>query len=89
MSANLGDRTVTIAYLGGPADGHTRPYERTSGQMPEHADGYHLIGPHPYDANVWRYAWRAEHSGRREPCRAGEQYCPGARCPSNRQRQTA
>lgn len=76
---------VTIAYLGGPVDGAARPWRRDTGEMPDVVDGYHLVGPHPYDAAVWQYAWRAERTGRRQPCRAGdERGCLGARCPSNR-----
>lgn len=81
---------VTIAYFGGPADGHTRPFRRDTGEMPHLVDGYHLVGPHPYDDAVWLYAWRPERSGIRQPCRAGdERGCPGARCPSHRRRQPA
>ncbi|QJY46680.1 hypothetical protein [Pseudonocardia broussonetiae] len=86
----LGDRTVTVAYLGGPADGHTRPYQRAAGCMPDLVDGYQLVGPHPFDATVWRYAWAYTHTGRRQPCSAGCEQYPGSRCPSaGRRRQTA
>lgn len=81
--------TVTIAYLGGPEDGWTRPYRRDTEPMPDLVAGYHLVGPHPYDAAVWLYAWRPERTGRRQPCTAGCEKYPGARCPSAGRRQTA
>lgn len=82
--------TVTLHYLGGPEDGYSRPFQRAAGGMPDVVDGYQLIGPHPYDAAVWRYAWMPPRTGLRHPCRAGdEQWCPGGRCPSQRRRQPA
>lgn len=83
--------TVTINFLGGPEDGWSRPYQRSTEPMPDDHAGYRLIGlANPTDTSVWEYRWVPPRTGRTQPCRAGdERGCPGARCPSHRQRQTA
>lgn len=90
----LGPRTVTIAQLGGPDDGWTWPYRRDTRPMPldlgTEEDGTYVLHGHDASTDTWHYRWVPPRTGIRHPCRAGdERGCPGARCPSHRQRQTA
>lgn len=83
-------RAVTVLYRGGPRDGATEPHTPTGSDMPPELNGYRRGGVgHDGHHELWRYTWPAEHTGLRQPCRAGDQDgCPGARCPAGRTRQT-
>lgn len=90
----MSTRVVTIAYDAGPLDGWAQPYRLGAGQlMPLQIDrlddgtGYEL-DRFDTDAKQWRYRWDPARTGRRNPCQAGADVCPGGRCPSGRSPRT-
>lgn len=82
-------RTVPVALHGGPHDGHERDQPCGPGLPGEHLgpyDGGHYRRSHLDSlTGQWHYRWWAERTGKRQPCRAGDDAgCVGGRCPSGR-----